>query len=385
MENVVYVFGAGASLDYGAPLTKNILPFALKLKKALENHIRMKGLPKPDEIPPFGSSYLNRLGNKELTILEHVFCFISDFFHGGKLHEDNLPTLEEVFSILYLLQNENTEYNNFNIDETYRNLKASMYFVLRYCTQINDDVEFSPSLEKFSPNPFEIFFAKRLKPLDTVITTNYDTFAEDALRSLYKNKIDFGSEVSSYQIIPGGFKKDVNHENKANITLLKLHGSLNWLLCPKCGELSDFPFQNMAVVADTQHYQIYDRKYLSCPKDGSPRESLVVVPSLIRQYANQHLQNIWQVAERKIIRATDLYFIGYSMPEADIHVKYLFKKSLWKNKKFKRKQLKIKVIDPCVSTAKNYQRLFGRDNVKHIQCGFRYFIEEDKDRTTGNE
>jgi len=43
--------------------------------------------------------------------------------------------------------------------------------------------------------------------------------------------------------------------------------------------------------------------------------------------SNYHLQTIWRHIERVISSAKRLHFIGYSFPDADIHLKYLLKRA----------------------------------------------------------
>jgi hypothetical protein len=42
--------------------------------------------------------------------------------------------------------------------------------------------------------------------------------------------------------------------------------------------------------------------------------------------SNFHLQTIWRSAEQDLAAAKQIVFCGYSLPDADLHLKYLFKR-----------------------------------------------------------
>jgi len=43
--------------------------------------------------------------------------------------------------------------------------------------------------------------------------------------------------------------------------------------------------------------------------------------------SNFHLQQVWRHAERALISARKIVFCGYSLPDADLHIKYLLKRA----------------------------------------------------------
>jgi hypothetical protein len=42
--------------------------------------------------------------------------------------------------------------------------------------------------------------------------------------------------------------------------------------------------------------------------------------------SNYYLQQIWRNAEKTLMGVNRIFFCGYSFPDADIHIKYLFKR-----------------------------------------------------------
>ena len=117
-------------------------------------------------------------------------------------------------------------------------------------------------------------------------------------------------------------------------TVLKLHGSLNWLFCRTCQRLE------LGATESTRFLAIFDRiagkdlKRAFTP-DGAPcavcsRQllPLLVAPSHLKDYRNPHLSLVWYEAQRMLRQAENVVFVGYSLPDDDVEVVYLLKRSL---------------------------------------------------------
>jgi hypothetical protein len=65
----------------------------------------------------------------------------------------------------------------------------------------------------------------------------------------------------------------------------------------------------------------------ACPC-GTELRPLLVAPSHLKDYRNPHLAQVWYQAERLLRQAQRVIFIGYSLPDDDVEVVYLFKRSL---------------------------------------------------------
>lgn len=55
---------------------------------------------------------------------------------------------------------------------------------------------------------------------------------------------------------------------------------------------------------------------------------LLVAPSHLKDYRNPHLSLVWYEAQRMLRQADKVVFIGYSLPDDDVEVVYLLKRSL---------------------------------------------------------
>jgi hypothetical protein len=149
------------------------------------------------------------------------------------------------------------------------------------------------------------------------------------------------------------------------VYLLKLHGSLNWLFCPTCNTIKITP-KEKGVMRIFTHSEV-------CENDSSMQKALIIPPTWQKVYDNPHLVSIWLRAEKILRDAERIFFIGYSMPEADVHIKYLLKKSLFRRRG---RHPEIVVIDQVGHTEDSpeytrYRRLFG--DIQYYPIGFENF------------
>jgi len=87
---------------------------------------------------------------------------------------------------------------------------------------------------------------------------------------------------------------------------------------------------------------------------------------------------IWQRAERALRDAGKVVFIGYSLPDADYHIKYLLQKALYRMPRPEIVVVDLKPADAALPTGEEvrYKRLFGPDISYHIG-GFAEYVDED--------
>jgi hypothetical protein len=160
-------------------------------------------------------------------------------------------------------------------------------------------------------------FVQALRPHDVCITFNYDTVLEDALLVFGKGP-DYG--------FPSGQK--VFKRVGDRIRLLKLHGSVNFVLTSK---------DEVTVVDHELLLNQTDAYY----QEGKP---LLVPPTWNKGILREPLRSIWSQAGTAMANATKIYFIGYSLPDTDLAVRYLLANSLVQNRYLD----SIRVVDPRV-------------------------------------
>lgn len=139
------------------------------------------------------------------------------------------------------------------------------------------------------------------------LSLNYDTLLDDAL--------DREGLAPDY-----GFRH-LGRPRRPGPLLAKLHGSLNWALCPACGHVE---------VADAKVAHLLPHvEGLACSRCGNGRlHGLIISPTWLKSYEGAHLQHIWDLALACVQRARRMVFVGYSMPPADVAIYQLIRRGL---------------------------------------------------------
>jgi hypothetical protein len=164
-----------------------------------------------------------------------------------------------------------------------------------------------------------------------VISTNYDLVMDTAMMSLSESRLPDGGLPAYYCAISSDFYRN---ERSHFGTLLKLHGSLNWLYCKTCHRLeigaSDSRrfMKVLSRVVGPSLEQSYRTDGSACPTCRSKLRPLLIAPTHLKDYRNPHLAQVWYEAERVLREAGRIVFIGYSLPEDDVEVIYLLKRSI---------------------------------------------------------
>ena len=138
---------------------------------------------------------------------------------------------------------------------------------------------------------------------DSIITFNYDLLIENAARSI-NLKIDYSIPDENIKIKPSWVAPISNN----SIRLLKLHGSTNWSYSDK----------KLSI------YDDYSSLYTS---DMIP----FIVPPTWRKNMDGPLSHVWRSAIDELKNASQIIFIGFSMPETDFYIKFLISLGLKEN------------------------------------------------------
>lgn len=263
--------------------------------------------------------------------------------------------------------------------------------------------------------------AKWLRNEDVVLSFNWDTLMERALAettawncfegyyvqpvSVYQNKW-----IETQSIIP---------ENQEFPTIVKLHGSTNWLTAaPFIGHGGMETTQAEALdrfcvyESTVDPYPTYDGRFMpgyekfsygyypvNLPLEGKsapdgklmvrliqsepfrpagtgPKDGLVSIPLIIPPVKNKSydyfgdlFRNLWQKAEESLVTAEDIVLIGYSFPETDYQSDRLFKNAFSKRNTMPR----IFIVNPEAQKIKDrFMYTFGIDE-HHLFTYNEYF------------
>lgn len=203
---------------------------------------------------------------------------------------------------------------------------------------------------------------------DTVMTLNYDLFLDLALSMPYfKWDIDYGTDflelVPEHEAAPLLYAhRPISGIEKKVITVLRLHGALNWAVCSSCKTMIATALTPLSrinqYIREFQNYSLdFRKKYLCCPDFSL--EPLIVPPTWMKDYDNRYLSDIWNVAIRHLAEANIIVFLGYSFSESDYQIRSLFNRALHMRSGMPWDKIIVvnKSIDDVLPT---YKRFFGK-------------------------
>ena len=170
---------------------------------------------------------------------------------------------------------------------------------------------------------YGVFVPSRTGARNVVITFNYDTLVEQALRRLGV-PVTYGLAPQDPELAVGALAPVAPLDGQARV-IFKLHGSMNWTL--EDGAIAVHPDYETARRAE-----------------GPP----VVVPPTWRAKAQEDvgtaLERVWLHALRALQDATHVVVIGYSAPSVDAHFRHLLAAGLMDNVSLR----SIRVVNPAI-------------------------------------
>lgn len=270
-----------------------------------------------------------------------------------KILEDKRLSLEHIMSMFY-------EYTVFD-DSHYerfqgisKNRLNTLFEIIAYTIMM---AQKGPICNK------HLKIAKNLNKDDIIISFNYDTILDNALRKTLKltdlgYKIDFSKVLSKNQWITAG-------PQNSDVTLLKLHGSLNWLRCKRCR----LNFLIRTKIEIKTRSEMWNYLHPKCIRCGTDTVEIVLIPPLIgKNYHEAGLDYLWSDAYNIINRrkkdVEEIIVIGYSLPKADVASTLLFRKInhsiISENSNYK-----LTIVNPDKSIVDHFGGIFTTSNISH--------------------
>ncbi|MFH0730606.1 MAG: hypothetical protein V2B19_30210 [Pseudomonadota bacterium] len=300
MSNVVFILGAGASRQCGAPLMSDFLDVAsdlLRSNAVQENRVEF----------------------------EKVFSTIGALQSVHSKAQLDLNNIESIFTVLELgrIIQRVPGLSSEDIVETIAALKKLIVKTLEVTMKF-------PTRGRHIgvPQPYEAFgklldyLSKDAFPAQTaaVISFNYDIAADMAI---------YQARLGPDYIID-------NPACHPNIPLLKLHGSLNWATEKGSQTIRPLHFANYF-----QHYSYtgfggerastrvpigsqlveYFKQYASIDVEAEP---VIVPPSWNKADYHSALSDVWAAAAKHLSEAEQIFILGYSLPETDSFFRHLY-------------------------------------------------------------
>lgn len=341
MSKTVYFLGAGATKAVApdAPLNKDLVIKALvHFRETKEAKRIMRFIAELVAKTPDGSSVENKIQNQVWNLLD------------------------------YIIQEGKSISGKYNIENIIDLKRCLMTLIIK---------EFQRSLEVIDLNLYDKFVKKIKDNNVAIISTNYDIIIDKALSPFGLN---YGTKMRN--AVGGEFKMianlkrpvqyaEVMHLNEGKIPLLKIHGSLNWLYCSKCNEID--------VSADKGVTRTLTGDYYCHNSHCTNRyEPLLITPTMFKNYENRFIKETWDCAERELIEADCITFIGYSLKEEDYQIRCLLMKALlskivpYENITVIEKEVGS-LADTTEDIERKYQSLYGKIDFRRI--GFKAYID----------
>ncbi len=216
-EKLVLVVGAGFSASAGVPLQSAILKDMLSFSLPQQDRNRSQFLKAQTEVIKFINAVFLQRGEDRGQLLE-----------DDELAVDSL-TLEDVYTV---------------VDNAVMNMEWLPYYDWKRTAAVRtylDACLFTYVNHRQTAAPLEPYRALADRLLQShdenwsTISLNWDTVWDRAVRqALDSRKVvpDYGAGVEWFR--EGSYAEIEESLPRSNVKLLKLHGSFNWLTCPRC-------------------------------------------------------------------------------------------------------------------------------------------------------
>ncbi len=372
-EKTVYILGAGFSRAAGFPVQSKIL-----------DEIRNF----PIDIMTMPRYSLDQFEKARETL----FNFIGRLFPG-----DNMPSLEDIFTLL----DQTISSKGFSGGENYKKLDE-----IRDALHVAILFIFHSGIKNIEPEKRELYegfvdhlIKRRLaagqkKDIFSIVSLNWDALLEEVLfqrirerKKVKKIDIDYCCYTTPLTSKCPHYPSILQKEKGIyNIKLMKLHGSTTWLLCPNCNRL----YTGVGGDEDVWAQYVKPHKCPQCEKvfgniNAPLLDPFFITPTFLKQFNNPHIQMTWHNAYMDLAEATEVVFMGYSLPEADYHFRTLLRRAinpkaiiqvvLTKNDEIQKKTPKF--LHQYLA-AERYRAFFGKGRPEILTDGIEGFFQQFK-------
>lgn len=290
MSKHLFILGAGASAEAGAPVMSNFLDTAQDL------------------------FWTNNVRNREA--FKNVFENIGKLQSVHSKSQLDIVNLESVFNAFEMarLIDRLDELKGQQIDSLIRDLKIVIVETLDRSIIFNRGEGGIPA-----PGDYEQFgrTLREIKKQQTTVDYSFISFNYDICLDL---ALERHSLVYSYYL----------DDKKAGFPLLKLHGSLNWFGDQK-GNIHSMLFSelfnhyhwgsNRILIESQKSFKEAIEKRDACILDPIPT---IVPPAWNKSNHHENIKKVWKKAGEELASADHIHVIGFSMPATDAYFSLLF-------------------------------------------------------------
>jgi len=318
----VYVLGAGSSYDAGVPLQSEILQ-------------RIKDLD-PLSAPSVLTDAFAECQGRSIAFINRIFERVPN------------PRLEDIFTLI----DQSIQHKNYCVGYNWQEvevIRRALLSAIVHLFHINES-RTPPAKNGLYRKIAAFLIEERVEAGQqnhpfSIISLNWDCVLENAIywcldeHEIGNVDVDYCCYTTPLQG-PGG--QEAKHvpslQQKAvglyNIKLMKLHGSINCVVCPNCNRL----YAGLHAPAEWMEEYLVNKICPRCARvvpysqdgrQGGPiLEPLLITPTFLKELGDTHIQMVWHNAYVDLCEAKKVIFIGYSLPEADYHLRTLLKRAI---------------------------------------------------------
>lgn len=275
IRDTVYVVGAGFSKGLGYPLTKTLL-----------------------------TDVWNRLPSGSRRQLTKIIEFHHPAFKAGK--KKSFPDIEQLLTEmavnLQLFDSSRPAEGRFTKDQLRESRQILLSTIQSWFHSKYEDAIKTAWLSEI--------VNKMRREKAAIVSFNWDLILDQLL---------FGGDLSSQSY---GLSKKLGN----GPLLLKPHGSLNW-----------YKGRQLEHVTDLKRIEIFHRKnrdqcvHAFLPprevksKSGKQYTPLIIPPTYFKNFKPSIFNRLWQNCTEVLSTPKRLVFLGYSLPESDLHAQFIFR------------------------------------------------------------
>jgi len=326
MATDLYILGAGASFECGAPLMRGFLDTAEDLLEKGQLRTHAKSVKKVLDLT-VELQGINSKSYVDLDNIESLFGLLEMAQLVGSLGDHTSAEIDELKDAL--------------IDLIVVTLEES----IRY--RVND------KRDLVAAGSYDLFVRLVERSSDpVVITLNYDLALDHALASR--------GHAIDYCLQPQNRRPEA-------VRLLKLHGSLNWGYCTECRNVIPYQMRDYLSKYPISPFDTAPSKILTIterlgdlaakhPHASFEPRPFIVPPTWTKTAYTSSLANVWHVAISEMKAARNIYVLGYSMPETDVFFRYLFALGVYGRSRIRR----FWVFNPDVDVESRFRKMLGQ-------------------------
>jgi len=301
--------GAGASSHFGAPVTKQILP---KLMKKLKDETLFARQADRDTLKNFLTELMPGIEsiNQENVLITEILSLI-DYMLLSSFVPAPMTRAEHLNSCRMLLE-------------------RAILDLLPGVHNRPDENQIQPDLKRLGRWMYEAGNSSGL----SLISTNYDEMIERELYSCFMQDGDRPFDKVNTAVNFGmswrDGERDMVFHPPANSrhSVLKLHGSVDWMKCDLCGW-----------IVCNDDFTLHEKSFCAVPVEALtpsntcncghwPLRPVMIAPSLVRDIRDINLLSIWKDACEELRTADRWFIIGYSLPIDDYAIRSMLIRAL---------------------------------------------------------